>query len=91
VIMAGKIRLLMGSDTAVEIIGVVNDIRQVAMAEPAMPTMYLHNLQNSRSKTTIVARTKVRMTGDMVPSQSPNVRLMMVRVGKTQSQIIRAS
>jgi hypothetical protein len=41
--------------------------------------------------TAIVARTKVRMTGDMVPSQSPNVRLMMVRVGKTQSQIIRAS
>ncbi|HUL74590.1 MAG TPA: FtsX-like permease family protein, partial [Vicinamibacterales bacterium] len=41
----------------VEIIGVVNDIRQVAMAEPARPTIYLHNLQNSRVKTTIVART----------------------------------
>ena len=42
----------------VEIVGVVNDIRQVAMAEPARPTMYLHNLQNSRVKTTIVARTQ---------------------------------
>jgi predicted permease len=41
----------------VEIIGVVNDIRQVAMADPARPTMYLSNLQNSRVKTTIVART----------------------------------
>jgi predicted permease len=51
-------KILMGRDTEVEIIGVVNDIRQVAMAEPAQPTMYLHNLQNSRSKTTIVARTK---------------------------------
>lgn len=51
-------KLLMGRDTEVEIIGVVNDIRQVAMAEPAQPTIYLHNLQNSRSKTTIVARTK---------------------------------
>lgn len=49
-------RLQFGQST-VEIIGVVNDIRQVAMAEPARPTMYLHNLQNSRSKTTIVART----------------------------------
>ena len=48
----------MGRATAVEIIGVVNDIRQVAMAEPAQPTIYLHNLQNSRSKTTIVARTQ---------------------------------
>jgi predicted permease len=51
-------KILMGRDTEVEIIGVVNDIRQVSMAEPAQPTLYLHNLQNSRSKTTIVARTK---------------------------------
>jgi predicted permease len=50
-------RLLMGRDASVEIVGVVNDIRQVAMAEPAEPTLYLHNLQNSRVKTTIVART----------------------------------
>jgi predicted permease len=44
----------------VEIVGVVNDIRQVAMAEPARPTIYIHNLQNSRIKTTLVVRT----TGD---------------------------
>ncbi len=43
---------------AVEIIGVVNDIRQVAIAEPARPTMYVHNIQNGRVKTTIVARTQ---------------------------------
>ena len=49
--------LLFGRNVPVEIIGVVNDIRQVAMAEPARPTMYLGNLQNSRVKTTIVART----------------------------------
>ena len=41
----------------IEIVGVVNDIRQVAVAEPARPTLYIHNLQNSRVKTTIVART----------------------------------
>ena len=46
-----------GRNVPVEIIGVVNDIRQVAMAEPARPTIYLNNLQNSRVKTTIVART----------------------------------
>jgi predicted permease len=40
-----------------EIIGVVNDIRQVAMAEPAQPTMYIHNLQNARVKMTVVVRT----------------------------------
>jgi predicted permease len=49
--------VLLGRNVPVEIIGVVNDIRQVAMHEPARPTMYLHNLQNSRVKTTIVART----------------------------------
>ena len=51
-------KLLVGRDVQIDIIGVVNDIRQVAMAEPAQPTIYLHNLQNSRGKTTIVARTK---------------------------------
>ncbi|MGE0043162.1 MAG: FtsX-like permease family protein, partial [Vicinamibacterales bacterium] len=50
-------RMLMGGGVPVEIVGVVNDIRQVAMSEPARPTVYLHNLQNSRVKTTIVART----------------------------------
>jgi predicted permease len=53
---AGK-QLLAGRATPIQIIGVVNDIRQVSMSEPAQPTMYLHNLQNSRVKTTIVART----------------------------------
>lgn len=51
-------RVLRGANNPVEIVGVVNDIRQVAMAQPARPTMYLHNLQNSRVKTTIVARTQ---------------------------------
>jgi len=51
-------RILLSRNVPAEIVGVIDDIRQVAMAEPAKPTMYLHNLQNSRSKTTIVARTK---------------------------------
>jgi putative ABC transport system permease protein len=50
-------RLMIGTSATPEIIGVVNDIRQVSMAEPARPTMYIHNLQNSRGKTTIVAKT----------------------------------
>jgi predicted permease len=41
----------------VEIIGVVNDIRQVSMSSPPAPTLYLSNLQNGRVQTTIVART----------------------------------
>jgi predicted permease len=51
-------KLLMGRDSQIDIIGVVNDIRQVAMAEPAQPTIYMHNLQNTRGKMTVVARTK---------------------------------
>jgi predicted permease len=49
--------LLAGGAESIEIIGVVNDIRQVAMSEPARATMYWDNLQNARVKTTIVART----------------------------------
>ncbi len=49
--------LRLGGRVPAEIVGVVNDIRQVAMAQPAEPTLYLDNRQNSRSKTTIVART----------------------------------
>jgi predicted permease len=51
----GRTVLLAGRP--VEIVGVVNDIRQVAVAEPPGPTMYVHNLQNSRVKTTVVVRT----------------------------------
>jgi predicted permease len=40
----------------VEIIGVVHDVRQVSMAVPPAPTIYLHNLQNGRVQMTIVAR-----------------------------------
>jgi len=37
-----------------------------------------------------VARTKARVTGDTVRSQSPSMTLMTATVGKTQNQIIRA-
>lgn len=40
-----------------EIIGVVRDIRQVAMSQPSVPTIYISNLQNGRSQMTVVART----------------------------------
>jgi predicted permease len=50
--------LLLGQGLPAQIAGVVADIRQVAVATPASPTLYLHNLQNSRVKTTIVARTE---------------------------------
>jgi predicted permease len=50
-------RVLLGNASA-EVIGVVNDIRQRDMAEPAEPTIYIHNLQNSRVKMNIVVRTR---------------------------------
>ena len=43
---------------AAEIVGVVGDIRQAAMDEPPVPTIYLNNLFESRVKTTLVARTQ---------------------------------
>ncbi len=49
-------RLFLGAPA--EIIGVVNDIRQVSMSQPPAPTMYFSNMQNGRVQTTIVARTK---------------------------------
>jgi predicted permease len=49
--------VLLGGDPF-EIVGVVNDIRQLAVAEPAQPTVYLDNHQNSRVKTTLVARVR---------------------------------
>ena len=71
-------KLLVGRGFSIEIVGVVHDIRQVAVAEPAEPTLYVHNLQNSRVKTTIVARTQgepLSMTNairDAVWSLDPN-------------------
>jgi predicted lysophospholipase L1 biosynthesis ABC-type transport system permease subunit len=42
----------------IPIIGVVHDIRQSAMDEPGVPTIYVSNLQNNRVKVTLVARTR---------------------------------
>ncbi len=41
-----------------QIVGVVGDIRQRAMEASAEPAVYIHNLQNSRVKMTLVARTQ---------------------------------
>ena len=50
--------LLFGGQTPVPIVGVIGDIRQVSMSEPAQPTIYVHNLQNGRVQTTLVVRTQ---------------------------------
>jgi predicted permease len=49
--------LMLGAIPA-QIVGVVGDIRQRAMETPAEPVVYIHNLQNSRVKTTLVIRTQ---------------------------------
>ncbi|MFI5312439.1 MAG: ADOP family duplicated permease, partial [Gemmatimonadales bacterium] len=55
----GKAIDLGGPGNSAEIIGVVNDIRQMSMEAPASPAIYLNNMRNnSRVKTTIVARTQ---------------------------------
>jgi predicted permease len=43
---------------AVPIVGVVGDIRQSAMEEPGVPTIYVNNVQNTRVKVTLVTRTQ---------------------------------
>jgi predicted permease len=43
--------------TEVAVVGVVGNVRQSGLAEPIAPAMYLHSLQNFRSRMTIVIRT----------------------------------
>ena len=49
--------LQVGNPLRAEIIGIVGDIRQAAIDEPAKPTIYLDNMQNSRVRTNLVIRT----------------------------------
>jgi predicted permease len=49
-------RLQLGP-SAVEIVGVVNDIRQRAVAEPAEPMFYVHVQQNGRVRVNLMVRT----------------------------------
>jgi len=64
----------------VDIVGVVNDIRQVSMSEPVQPTIYLSNLQNGRVQTTIVART----TGDPM-ALAPAIRQAIWSLDRDQT------
>jgi putative ABC transport system permease protein len=50
-------RLTVGARRSLEIVGLVGDIHQISLALPVIPTLYLDNLQNTRVKTTVVART----------------------------------
>lgn len=49
-------QLLFGGQVTAEIVGVVRDIRQVSMREPAVPTIYMNNMINGRVQTTVVVR-----------------------------------
>ncbi|HEX6536092.1 MAG TPA: ABC transporter permease [Gemmatimonadaceae bacterium] len=51
-------RTLTIGDEHVPIIGVVGDIRQESVDEPARPTVYVHYLQNPRSQVNLVVRTR---------------------------------
>jgi predicted permease len=44
--------------TQARIVGVVGDIRQIAVDQPALPSVYVHNLQNSRVRVNLVVRTR---------------------------------
>ena len=43
--------------TKIQVVGVVGNVRQKGLAEPVEPTMYIHALQNMRSRMSIVVRT----------------------------------
>jgi len=51
-------RTVMAGTEAIPIIGVVGDVRQESVEEPARPTIYIHTLQNSRSQVNLVIRTR---------------------------------
>ena len=48
---------LLFGETEIRIVGVVGNVRQRGLAEPVEPTMYLHAMQNFRSRMSIVIRT----------------------------------
>ena len=50
-------KFLRFGQTDVAVVGVVGNVRQAGLAEPIEPAMYLHALQNFRSRMTIVIRT----------------------------------
>jgi predicted permease len=45
-------------DEQIPIVGVVGDVRQESVEEPAQPTIYIHALQNMRSQANLVVRTR---------------------------------
>ncbi len=49
-------QLRFGGAVTAEIVGVVGDIRQLSMREPAAPTIYMNNMINGRVQTTLVVR-----------------------------------
>ncbi|HEU4585291.1 MAG TPA: ABC transporter permease [Gemmatimonadaceae bacterium] len=51
-------RTVMAGTDQIPIIGVVGDIRQESVEEPAQPTVYIHTLQNLRSQANLVVRTR---------------------------------
>jgi predicted permease len=51
-------RTVMAGTDQIPIVGVVADIRQESVEEPAQPTIYIHTLQNLRSQANLVVRTR---------------------------------
>lgn len=49
--------LRIGGAVRMPIIGVIDDIKQVAVEEPAQPTVYINNMMNSRVQVTLVVKT----------------------------------
>ncbi|MEO7965052.1 MAG: ABC transporter permease, partial [Gemmatimonadaceae bacterium] len=50
--------LIIGRSIRAQIIGVVGNIRQISIADEAVPTMYIHELQNGRSRMHLIVRTQ---------------------------------
>ena len=66
--------------TPIQIIGVVGDVRQISLTEPAQPMAYIHYLQNRRSGLSLAIRT----TGDPLQYVKP-VREAIWSVDKDQT------
>ena len=66
--------------TPIHIIGVIGDVRQISLTEPAEPTAYIHYLQNRRSGLSMA----IRVTGDPINYVKP-VREAIWSVHKDQT------
>ncbi len=87
-------RLVFGDSTQVEIVGLVNDIRQTEVASDASETLYFHVQQNGRVRMSLMVRTRTTPLA-MAPAVTAAIRevdpLQTISSITTMEDVVRDS